>query len=854
MTIPVKPITTTLSALTIAISLASTGVHAEGIELEEIVVTAQKREQNLQDVPVSVSAFTGEQLKEAVIKDVFDLQSNTPGLRVGQNQNNNSANFSIRGVGTSSQNFGLESSVGLYVDGTYRSRQSTMISDMIDIEAVEVLRGPQGTLFGKNTPSGAVLFRTKAPSYEPDAYASFTAGNYGLLSGSAGGNLTLIEDELAIRGTIFTSERDGYIDVDGFGSDVLNDRDRMGGRLQALWEPTEDLSIRVIADYSEIDEICCGALSYVDNLAVFAQPGNAPGPGSDAVLAALGGTVFQGDQTDEYRTALNILPESEALDRGLSIDVSWDIGDYTLNSISSYRKYNSRDIIDSDFSNVDIIRTENDAAQKSFSQELRLDYTSETLSAVVGLYYFTQDIELDYNLYGGDQLNDYAGLAFGLGALTEGMDALSAVPGFPAPAAPYPNDFVGNHISDQEHESWAVFGQFDYNISEELILTFGVRYTEEEKDMTTVFTETVNGVPWVPGEATSLGRIAAPLADPSDVTSGGDGALLAAMGAGAKVFDFSLFTPANISRFAPYTVEGWGGFLFPGFYPREDIIGKIDDEQITGTIKLSWFATEDTMLYASYGTGYKSGGTNTDRIAPGLVPIFDAETSSSFELGMKSEFPDQALRINAALHFTETDDFQANAFTGAGFNLQNAGKLESYGGELELFWQPLQDTVVTLGYAYSHAEFEEFESGDCWIGYTWQTGTQDPGANGDGSCDRSGDRISGNPEHFANLGVKQNFTLGDGVDAYVYGEYTYLSDQVLDNNNDPLKQEDAYGLLNLRAGVTFEEYGVDITFWGRNVLDETYKRTTFDVPIQNGKLMSYPSAPRTYGLTLNKAF
>ena len=185
MTIPMKPLTTSLSALTIAVSLASTGVQAEGIELEEIVVTAQKREQNLQDVPVAVSAFTGEQLKEAVIKDVFDLQSNTPGLRVGQNQNNNTANFSIRGVGTSSQNFGLESSVGLYVDGTYRARQSTMIADMIDIEAVEVLRGPQGTLFGKNTPSGAVLFRTKAPSFEPDAFATVTAGNYGLLSGSA---------------------------------------------------------------------------------------------------------------------------------------------------------------------------------------------------------------------------------------------------------------------------------------------------------------------------------------------------------------------------------------------------------------------------------------------------------------------------------------------------------------------------------------------------------------------------------------------------------------------------------------------------------------------------------------------
>ena len=141
--------TTKPQLLAASIVLAVTGSPISAFELEEIVVTAQKREQNLQDVPVSVSAFTGDQLKEAAIKDVFDLQANTPGLRANQSQSNGTSNFSIRGIGTSSQNFGLESSVGLYVDGVYRARQSTMINDMVDIEAVEVLRGPQGTLFGK---------------------------------------------------------------------------------------------------------------------------------------------------------------------------------------------------------------------------------------------------------------------------------------------------------------------------------------------------------------------------------------------------------------------------------------------------------------------------------------------------------------------------------------------------------------------------------------------------------------------------------------------------------------------------------------------------------------------------------
>ncbi len=846
MIIPIKPFTAAITTLSVAISLANTSVNAETIELEEIVVTAQKREQNLQDVPVAVSAFTGDQLREAVIKDVFDLQTNTPGLRVGQNQNNNTANFSIRGVGTSSQNFGLESSVGLYVDGTYRSRQSTMINDMIDIEAVEVLRGPQGTLFGKNTPSGAVLFRTVAPSYEQDAYVSITGGNYGLVNASAAGNLTLIEDELAVRGTIFSSERDGYIDVDSFGDDTLNDRDRWGTRVQALWEPTEDLSIRVIADYSEIDEICCGALTYVDNVTSqgVTAPGGGPVFGSDAVLTALGGTITTGDQTQNYQTSLNSLPISEAKDRGVSLDVSWDRGDYTLASITSYRKYNSRDLIDSDFSDVDLITTENDAAQESFSQELRIDYTSENLNAVVGLYYFQQDIELNYNLHGGDSLNSFIlGGNPDLADLVAGINGASAATGGFIPAATslaFPQDFLANHIADQEHESWAIFGQFDYNITDQLILTAGLRYTQEDKDMNTVFTETIAGAPWVP-----TGAI-----DP--------------VAAGTNLFILGATPPANqpallaspgfLTPFAPFTTPGWGGYLFDGFTPRDDINATIDDEQVTGTVKLSWLATEDTMFYASYGTGYKSGGTNTDRIAIAFDPVFDAETSTSLELGVKSEFPDQALRINAAIHHTKTDDFQANAFTGTGFNLQNAGKLKTYGGELELFWQPLQNTVVTLAYAYSKAELEEFESGNCWVATPFHTGAPDPGDNGDGSCDRSGDRVSGNPEHFANLGVKQNFNITDGVDAYVYGEYTYLSDQILDADNDPLKTEDSYGLLNVRAGVSWEEYGLDVTLWARNVLDEEYKRTTFTPPAQDGKLMSYPSEPRTYGLTLNKAF
>ncbi|MDH3275291.1 MAG: TonB-dependent receptor plug domain-containing protein, partial [Gammaproteobacteria bacterium] len=192
---------------------------------EEIVVTAQKRQQNIMDVPIAVSAVTGRQMEEASIKDIFDLQQNVPGLIAGQSQTATTSNFAIRGVGSTANNFGVESAVGLYVDGVYRSRQSSIINDLVDIERVEVLRGPQGTLFGKNTPAGAISINSVRPGHEADAFVDVTLGDLSLVKVSGAANIP-INDDLAFRGTFFSSQRDGYGDDVALGEDVYNDRDR----------------------------------------------------------------------------------------------------------------------------------------------------------------------------------------------------------------------------------------------------------------------------------------------------------------------------------------------------------------------------------------------------------------------------------------------------------------------------------------------------------------------------------------------------------------------------------------------------------------------------------------------------
>ncbi|MFC6977433.1 TonB-dependent receptor [Microbulbifer taiwanensis] len=582
-----------------------------------------------------------------------------------------------------------------------------MINELVDMQAVEVLRGPQGTLFGKNTPAGAIQFRTRAPGHDTDGFVSVTAGNYGLLNTAAAANLSLVPDVLALRATGFSGQRDGYVDasVDGETKDV-NNRDRWGARLQALYTPSDQLSARLIVDKSEIDEICCAALTVVDSL-----QNDAGTPGPSAILQGLGGTVFGGDQFEDYETALNILPVSRGEDSGVSLEVNWEFAErWTLTSVTASRDYSSYDIIDSDFGDVNIISTVNDSEQSAFSQELRLTFAGERSNAVLGAYYFDQEVALDYQVANHGRVNDFLVPALGLGGLIDGINAFAGLTGVAA-ADPYIEGYRAPHHAEQEHQSWALFGQFDYSLSDALTLTLGLRYTEEEKSLLTAFSEWDNDQPWEwQGAPPSIDAL---------FNASGSG-YLQQMGAAAAINDIpTLLTlagdPDVQAAFAPFGQRGWGNWLFAANSPRQDIDADITDGQVTGTVKLSYALSADSLIYTSYGSGYKSGGTNTDRIAIGFDPLFDAENSSAFEVGIKSDFPEQALRLNLALHHTVLDNYQANAFTGDGFNLQNAGELQSTGAEAEVFWAPMDNTTVTAAYAYTDATFKEFSKGNCWV-------------------------------------------------------------------------------------------------------------------------------------------
>ncbi|WP_158769771.1 TonB-dependent receptor [Paraglaciecola sp. L1A13] len=868
---PIAVLVTLSLGLTIPIVCAQEiEEEVETLRLETITVKAQKRKQNMQAVPVSVSAISGKQMTEAVLQDVFDVTAGVPASSAFQTQNVTNSSFSIRGIGTSSQNFGLESSVGLYVDGVYRARQSSMVNNLVDIEAVEVLRGPQGTLFGKNTPSGAMLIRTVAPDHiGANNFVEATVGNYGLVNYSGAASISAIDNVLAFRFTGFGSQRDGFVSDVNFGDDVLNDRDRWGGRLQALYTPNKDVSVRIIADYSEIDEVCCAAPVQMSNAKATGIEGKF---GSDSLLsqAPFNATIFDGDDFFEREVALSFLPESSMKDRGLSAEINWNIDkQYTLVSISAYRNFDSVDNIDSDFTDADLFGTRNDSQQRSFSQELRIDYNGENMSGILGAYYFHQNLDLDYSLYTGEQFNEFFLSGFAQGAFNDllaGIDSLSASTNglIAASAAPAPAFSTFDHIAKQTHESYAIFGQVDYQLTEKFTLTAGLRYTDESKDLSTVFTENLADDSLFPTFFTSVG-------DPENPTSIVPDTLLYGAAVAGNVLTgiqtnvIDITSPegqAALTALTPFQSVGWG------FNPlgaitanRSDIADSLSDDQVTGTLKLSYFPDRNTLLYASYGTGYKSGGTNTDRIAEGFDPIFGAETSRAFELGLKKDFPAHDLRVNVAVHSTVVDDIQASTFTGTGFNLQNAGDYKTSGLEIELTWLPTDTVQVDFVYARVNAEYDNFMRGNCWTAYTWHTGIADPGqestdpAAPNPYCDRSGDRPGGEPEDYAMIKVKKDFAIRDDINAYVVAEFSYTGDIVLDGSNDPFAVQDSYNLLNLRFFMNFEKYDMDLVFWGRNVLDEEYlNHIDFNTPLQEGKLNAYISDPATFGVTLHKRF
>ena len=670
---------------------------AQQVSSPDIIVTANRRAAILSDVPIAVSAVTAETLENTGANDIRQLNQVAPSLLVSSTGSEANGSARIRGVGTVGDNPGLESSVAVFIDGVYRSRSGIGLNELGEIERVEVLRGPQGTLFGRNASAGLIHILSKQPSFNFGANAEITYGNYDFLrlSGSVTGPLT---DTLAGRIDGVWVQRDGFYNDVNNDTDV-NDRDRYFIRGQLRFEPSEDLSFRLIGDYTHRDEKCCGAVylnrdvqPLIGNLNEPANPilvGGAVNPNGNNiinVLRDLGQDL--GAFQDAYSRNIYVTPgrsyAGTTEDMGISLEANWELSDAaTLTSITAYRDYDSDQGGDLDYGTVDILYrgADGNASRRfrTFSQELRLQGTAfdDRLDWLVGAYYADEDLTVHDNLRFGSQYGRFAtcrllsgtGLAGFYSPTTPGCISPTGravlsglVPGVPSPFGPVGPGIVAafdrlESVNDrgstldtyrQNSRNYAFFTHNIVHITDNFDATFGVRYTNERKKFNATFGN--DNAACVAQQAALLPLLANPG--------------LAPLAAGL----------------IGLTCQGNSSAELNGV----SINDRRSEDEFTGTGVLSWKPSDDLMLYASYSRGYKAGGFNLDRSAlkNPVLPFaaaggaqalvgnlqFDPEINDAYELGAK--YSTGPLGINVAIFRQEFQNFQLNTFNGTVFLVQ----------------------------------------------------------------------------------------------------------------------------------------------------------------------------------------
>ncbi len=803
----------------------------------QIVVTAQKRTQNLQDVPVVVTTVSKQLLQDSGTKDIKDLANLTPGLLVTSTSSEASTTARIRGVGTVGDNPGLESSVGVVIDGVYRPRNGVGFGDLGDVERIEVLKGPQGTLFGKSTSAGVINVITAAPSFKFGANAEFTAGNYGQAGGSAEVTGPLIADKLAGSLYIADRQRDGFFDVNtGAGprtKDFDNDRNFYTIRGQLLAKPTEDLTLRFIADYSHRDERCC--------MAVLIRPSQAPAPNlAQELVGALGGS--DGDASNPFaRNGYSNRPDvQDVTDGGVSLQADYRIPSLnaTLTSVTAYRDWKTTSGFDSDFSTADIDYLPTDDSNsnefRTISEELRLAGTTGKLDWLVGGFYSNENLRSNFSLRVGQAFTPYLSLLFS--SLVEGKpDPTFLRTGLTFPFVGGVNYNSGDGSLDryrQRDDTYSIFTNDTYHLTDKLEINFGIRYTDDEKVLNTASTNVGNGA--------------------------GCGAANAAFGILARV------NPAAAQQLDAVNGTLCLPFLSPGYNNFTDHQTQ-GEQELSGTVKISYHVDPHLLTYASYARGYKAGGFNLDRsectvgqpgCAPGSAAVntpitdtsFPGEFVNSYELGEKATLFNRRLLLNATLFYQEFTDFQLNTFTGLVFVVDTVPKIHSKGLDTDFFWFPMHNlsfqgglTVADTRYDLSAQELAAFEL---------RTGFQ-------GS---RGSRLSLAPLYSAAFSGTYTVDVSDNYKLRFNAGMKFSSDYNTGSDLDPGKIQKDFMVWNGRVVFAPRDERWSVELWAENLFDKDYKQVAFDSGFQNvptnatGTLDAFLGDPRTFGVTLRAKY
>ncbi len=884
---------------------------AEEEDTGDIVVVAQGRSQLLSDVPVAVSAVSAETLANSGANDIRQLNQVAPSLLVSSTGSEANGSARIRGIGTVGDNPGLESSVAVFIDGVYRSRSGIGLNELGEIERVEVLRGPQGTLGGRNASAGLISIISKQPDFDFGANVEATYGNYDYIR-IAGGITGPLTETIAAR-------LDGvYVKRDGFYRDTtnnvdVNNRDRYFVRGQILFEPSDALSFRLIGDYTRRTEECCAA-TYVDN-SVNEFIGDLNNPSTPLtplqtngnniinVLRDLGQPLRAFNQG--YGREIFVSPgrsySGETTDGGVSLEVNYDLGGVNLTSITAYRDYKSGQGSDTDYGTVDLLfRAPSDDAFRqfqTFTQEIRLqgEAFNGALDWLVGGFFANEDLTVQDNLRFGSQYGRFAncriisggGLA-GLYSPTNpgcvvpvvGPATLAAASGGGTVGAAVAAGFAtldtlsnrGSTIDqyNQNSRNWALFTHNIISLTDTFDITLGLRYTSERKRF--------------------------------DATFGNDNTVCTTLqnsliGAGA------LTSTNATARVLAANLIGLG---CQGNSTAElngvSINDRRTEDEFSGTAIVSWRPVEDLLLYGSYSRGYKAGGFNLDRSAlkgatlpfaatPGGAQAFvgnlqfDPEIVDAYELGAK--YGTREFSVSLSAFRQDFQNFQLNTFNGSVFLVQNVNGcstslnggdrdlsdatgvcpaadvsygVRAQGIEMEASIVPARNFRVAAGLTYTDTSYRNN-----------LVGTASGAPLAAALRKLPGDNLSNAPEIVATGSMTWTPELGNSglsglfyVDGRMSGDYNTGSDLF------PQKEQDGFALFNARVGLRGPDEKWSIELWAQNLFNTQYAQVAFNTPFQAGTTSApftdpqYPGGrqifsqflaePRTYGITLRGKF
>jgi iron complex outermembrane recepter protein len=797
------------------------GNDEEANTLDKITVTAQKREEALQDVPIVVTALSEQLLEDNGVRDVKDLATVVPGLTVTSTQSESQTTARIRGIGTVGDNAGLESSVGVVIDGVYRPRNGVAFGDLGELERIEVLKGPQGTLFGKNTSAGVINVVTKRPTYEQAAEAEITVGNYGAF-GVSGMYNDSFNDRAAFRIYAAKRKRDGFLDV-STGAGPRQEREDQNQnfhtiRGQLLIEPSETLSINLAADFTNRDEDCCASATIIR------------GP-TAPIIDALATDSGLAPVADPFarRAWANRSSAQNVKDQGVSGEINWEtpwFGGATLTSITAQRDWESTNGIDFDYSTADLLyrnpeKSDNFTAFDTFSQEFRLAGSTDKFDWLVGAFYADEVLTRNEAYRVGSAYESYLSIAI-LSQINPLLGTSPTAPLFLSQASgrPFGTAFAGLAANDrykQDSKSFALFTNNTWRPTDALDFTLGLRYTREEKELQSRYSNPNGGL-----------GCASMLTNPAQVV-----AALVARG----------LTVAQASAAAPTVV---GTACLPWTNVRHN--GRATDQERSetewsGTFKVSYRFNEQVMAYFSAARGYKAGGFNLDRVqsnnglssgTSGIVPVndtsFDGEFVDSFELGAKTTWMGGNLLFNATLFHQEYTDFQLNSFLGTSFVVRSIPKVTSQGIDMDLLFQK-GGFNAQAGLTYADTEYGDDPLPDFDLRLL------------------PGNRPSFAPKWSAVTSVGYDWDLGSNLRARANVGAKYMSDYNTGSDLDPQKEQDAYMLANARfiIGAIDDRWSVEL--WSQNVTDEEYYQVAIDTPLQTGTWNAFLGAPRTYGVT-----